>query len=180
MEAKGTATSTPVRLEAADRLFVSRGSLVVNRPEPSLETWELALALDGTETVHVAFPGAAHAGRILGAAWFAGERRWVAKGDGEFRAPTHLFRVGDDGSFTSLAEELLVGPLEPTQRDGLVAVATSDGRIVAIDTGTARIDTLLPAGSRRLAAIARGDGEVVVLTLEPGDPDARLVFHCGR
>ncbi len=175
----GTASAVPALLPT-DRLFVGDGSIVVNRGEPTLETWELAPALDGTEAIRISFPDSEFAGRALGAYRVSGERRWVVKADGEFRAPTHVSRVGDDGTFGSLADELLIGPLTSTQRDGLVTIRTSDGRIVAADVIAPSLRTLVPAGPHGLAAAARGeDGEIVLLTLEDGDPDPQLVFRCG-
>jgi len=149
----GAAGVAPALLPT-DRLFVSDGSIVVNRGEPTLETWELGLALDGTETLRVTFPGSEFAGRALGAYRVGGERRGVVKADGEFRAPTHVSRVDDGGTFTSLDEQLLIGPLTSTQRDGLVTIRTSDGRIVAADVSEASLRTLVPAGPRGLAAAA--------------------------
>jgi len=175
----GAPTVAPALLPT-DRLFVGDGSIVVNRGEPTLETWELAPALDGTETLRISFPDSEFAGRALGAYRVSGERRWVVKADGEFRAPTHISRVGDDRTFASLVDELLIGPLTSTQRDGLVTLRTSDGRIVAADVIAPGLRTLVPAGPRGLASAARAeDGEIVLLTLEEGDPDPQLVFRCG-
>jgi hypothetical protein len=176
----GAGTPSAARLESdADLLYVSEGSIVLNRAAPAFDVSELSPGLDG-ETLHLTQAQTNYAGRVIGALRAAGERRWVAHGDGEFRASTDVLRVGADGSLVPLVSERLVGPFQPAQRDGLVVIETSSGSIVAIDPAEATIRTLLDAGLRDLAAAARHDGDVALLTMEAGDPDARLVFRCLR
>lgn len=178
--ATGAGSVSASTISDTDRIYLSEGSIVVNRGEPTLEVWELAPSLDGTETLHLSSTDTSYAGRVLGAVRVSGERRWVAHGDGEFRAPTDVVRVGDGGTLEPLVSERLVGPFQSTQRDGLVLVETSSGSIVAIDPAAGTIRTLLDAGFRDLAAAARVDGDVGLLTMEAGDPDAQLVFRCLR
>jgi hypothetical protein len=178
--ASGAGTPSTSTSSDTDRLYVAEGSIVVNRGEPTLEVWELASSLDGSEALHLTSAETSYAGRVLGALRSAGERRWVAHGDGEFRAPTDILRVGDDGTLAPLVSERLVGPFQSMQRDGLVLIETSSGSAVAVDPAEATIRTLLEAGFRDLAAAARLDGEIALLTTEAGDPDAQLVYRCLR
>jgi hypothetical protein len=178
--ASGAGAASTSAISDTDRLYVAEGSVVVNRGEPTLEVWELAPSLDGSETLHLSSAETSYAGRVLGALRASGERRWVAHGDGEFRAPTDILRVGDDGTLGALVSERLVGPFQSMQRDGLVVIETSSGSIVAIDPTEATIRTLLEAGFRDLAGLARLDGDIALLTMEAGDPDAQLVYRCLR
>ena len=180
--ATGAGAPSAMRLESdADALYVSEGSIVVNRAPPAFDVSELSTSLDG-ESLHLTQTQTSYAGRVVGALRAAGERRWVAHADGEFRAPTDVLRVGADGALESLASERLVGPFQPVQRDGLVVLETSSGSIVAVDPAAPTIRTLLDAGLRDLASAARAgseaSAEVALLTMEAGDPDARLVFRC--
>lgn len=175
----GVATAPGAIVLAGDRVMIAEGSVVLNRGEPTLETIELATTLDGTETLHLSFPTSPMAGHVLAAFRIGGERRWIAKTDGEFRTQPRVHRVRDDGSNEPLSGDIVVlGPPDATQRDGIAAIGGSDGTVLIVDPEVPSVRTLVTAGAHSLAAIARGPDGVAALVVEPGDPDARLVLRC--
>ncbi len=178
VEARSASVSPTVVL-ADDRVLIARGSVVIDRGVPLLATIELSSTLDGTELLHIRQPDM-HAGFVIGALRFGGERRWVVRANEEFRTQPKLIRMHDDASFDVLSGDIRVlGPPDAAQRDGIVAIGGTDGAVVIVDPESGIFRTLVDTGAHRLAAIARGpDDDVAALVIEPGDPDARLVLRC--
>jgi hypothetical protein len=177
LPARSASASATVVLPS-DRVMLAPGSVVIDRGEPMLETLELSTTLDGTETLHLTYPDI-HAGFVIGAMRIAGERRWVVRANEEFRTQPKLIRVLDDGTAELIVGDITVrGPVDATQRDGLVAIGGTDGAVVVVDPETGSLRMLVDPGAQQLASIARGPDGVAALVVEPGDPDARLVLRC--